>query len=191
MKRILLLLLPVTLLAAPPQNHGYGRLTTTNTVEYAPATLNLGNVVNGRVYPHPVKALHPSAAQYAEQGWLPVVTNPPARPGLVPVRIVRWEQTDGTIRAVWSWKEAPPRNLQLSKMRLKTYLREAGAWDGVWAMISADPSRLADWNDSVVLDERDPSVQTMFSAIIAAGLVTSNEMEEIVVSSVTEIEVRQ
>ncbi len=182
MKRLILLFLPAALLAAPPQNHGYGRLTTTNTVEYAPATLNLGNVVNGRVYPHPVKALHPSAAQYAEQGWLPVVTNPPARPGLVPVRIVRWEQSDGAVRAVWAWDKSPPRNLSLNKQALKQGLRGLGVWTEAWAAVQADEDLLSDWQDSYFLHERDAVVVAILTAAKEAG-ADEADLDEVVVEA--------
>lgn len=161
MRFLLLALFALPLLGAPV-NREYGRVSPSNTVEYAPISLNLGNIVNGRAFPHPVTVLNPSAAQYAVQGWLPVVTNAPTRAGFVAIASVSWCVTNGVVSPVWEWQVLPPRNLQLSKMRLKAQLRNLGAWDDIWAFISADAEVLQDWNDSVVLDEQNPVVQGAF-----------------------------
>lgn len=190
MKSIILLLFALPLLGAPV-NRNYGRVTESNTVEYAPISLRLGNIVNGRAFPHPVTVLNPSAAQYAVQGWLPVVTNPPPvwLRGYEAVSTGRWYVTNDVIRLEYVMRALPPRNLQLSKMRLKSNLRNLGAWDDIWAYISADPDVLQDWNDSVVLDELNPVVQGAFRAL--RQMLSDEQIESIVTNSVTEIEVRQ
>lgn len=190
MRFFLLTLLALPLLGAPV-NRNFGRLSVSNTVEYAPISLNLGNIVNGRAFPHPVTVLNPSAAQYAVNGWLPVVTNPPPiwLRGYEAVSTGRWYVTNDVIRLEYVMRALPPRNLQLSKMRLKTNLRDLGAWDDIWAYISADPDVLQDWNDSVVLDEQNPVVQGAFRAL--RQMLSNEQIESIITNSVTEIEVRQ
>lgn len=188
MRFFLLTLLALPLLGAPV-NRNFGRVTASNTVEYAPISLNLGNIVNGRAFPHPVTVLNPSAAQYSAQGWLPVVTNVPARTGYVAEASGAWAVTNGVVAPVWTWRALPPRNLQLSKMRLKANLRNLGAWDDIWAFISADPEVLQDWNDSIVLDELNPVVQGAFRAL--RQILPAEAVESVITNSVTEIEVRQ
>ncbi len=197
MKSIILLLFALPLLGAPvnhnaPVNRNYGRVSESNTVEYAPISLRLGNIVNGRAFPHPVTVLNPSATQYAVQGWLPVVTNPPPVfvRGYEAVSTGHWYVTNGVIRLEYVMRALPPRNLQLSKMKLKANMRQIGIWSNVWQMVSSDPDLLSDWNDSVVFDERNEFVQGAFSALEAAGL-TPELREFIITNSVTEIEVRQ
>ena len=184
----LIALLAATAFAAPV-NRNYGRVSPSNTVEYAPATISLGNVVNGRAYPRNVTALNPSAALYAEHGWLPIVTNAPVRAGFAAIAGGSWCVTNGVVSPVWTWQALPPRNLQLSKMRLKRNLRDLGAWDDIWTFIAADPDVLQDWNDSVVLDERDPVVQGALRAL--RQMLSDEQIEFVVTNSVTEIEVRQ
>lgn len=191
MRFLLLALVALPLLGAPvsPVNRGYGRVSPSNTVECAPISLNLGNIVNGRVFPHPVTVLNPSAAQYAAQGWLPVVTNAPARTGYIAEASGAWAVTNGVVAPLWTWRALPPRNLQLSKMRLKANLRTLGAWDDIWVYISSDANVLQDWNDSVVLDEQNPVVQGAFLAL--RQTLSDEQIEAIITNSVTEIEVRQ
>lgn len=188
MKSLLLVLFALPLLGAPV-NRNYGRVTSSNTVEFAPISLDLGNIVDGRVFPHSVKMLNSPAAIYAEHGWLPVVTNAPTRAGFVAIASVSWCVTNGVVSPVWEWQVLPPRNLQLSKMKLKAQLRTLGAWDGIWAYISADPDVLQDWNDSVVLDEQNPVVQGAFRAL--RQMLSDEQLEFVITNSVTEIEVRQ
>lgn len=188
MRFLLLALIALPLLGAPV-NRNFGRVTASNTVEYAPISLNLGNIVNGRAFPHPVTVLNPSAAQYSVQGWLPVVTNAPIRAGYEAIVSGFWSVTNGVVSPIFAWRALPPRNLQLSKMRLKANLRDLGAWDDIWAYISADPDVLQDWNDSVVLDEQNPVVQGAFRAL--RQMLSDEQIESIVTNSVTEIEVRQ
>ena len=188
MRFLLLALLALPLLGAPV-NRNYGRVSTSNTVEYAPISLQLGNIVNGRAFPHPVTVLNPSATQYSVQGWLPIVTNAPVRAGYEAVVSGFWSVTNGVVSPNWTWRALPPRNLQLSKMRLKSNLRELGAWDDIWAFISADPEVLQDWNDSVVLDELNPVVQGAFRAL--RQMLPAEAVETVITNSVTEIEVRQ
>lgn len=188
MRFLLLALLALPLLGAPV-NRNFGRVTVSNTVEYAPISLNLGNIVDGRAFPHPVTVLNPSPTQYALQGWLPVVTNAPTRPGFVAEASGTCAVTNGVVAPVWTWRALPPRNLQLSKMRLKANLRQLGAWDDIWAFISADAEVLQDWNDSVVLDEQNPVVQGAFRAL--RQMLPAEAVETVITNSVTEIEVRQ
>ncbi len=191
MRFLLIALLAALPVLSAPVNRDFGRVTASNTLEYAPISLNLGNIVNGRAFPHPVTVLYPSATQYAVQGWLPVVTNSPPVfvRGYESVSTGHWYVTNGVIRLEYVMRALPPRNLQLSKMRLKAQLRDLGAWDEIWAFISADAEVLQDWNDSVVLDEQNPVVQGAFRAL--RQMLSDEDIETLITNSVTEIEVRQ
>jgi hypothetical protein len=193
MRYLAILLMAVAAAFADPTNASYGRLTPSGAIECAPVRLDLGNIVHGRAFPDPVIALNPSAEDYASQGWLPVVTNAPVREGWEPYRIAAWYVTNDLICARWEWRQVvvPPRNLQLSKMKLKAAFKELGVWDAVWNYIKSDEDMLEDWRDSVVLDERDDMVQSAFRALVASGVLSSADVEDVIVNSVTEIEVRQ
>lgn len=195
MKKLILVffLLAGLVLAAPPARvtPNFGRVSPSNTVEYAPAVISLGNIVDGRAYPHAVWTAHGSTNQYAVLGWLPVDRTPPARPGYETVASGVWLATNGVVAPAWTWRALPPRNLQLSKMRLKSNFKSLRVWDQVWEFISADEEVLADWNDSVVLDERDAMVQAAFRSLQDYGVLTADQVEAVITNSVTEIEVRQ
>lgn len=182
------------LLAGPAVNRttpDFGRISPSNTVEFAPLWINLGNFVNGKVYPHSFWTSHGTTNQYAALGWLPVDSTPPMRPGYTAEASGMWAVTNGVIVPVWSWRALPPRNLQLSKMRLKKAFKSLRVWDQVWELISADEDVLADWNDSVVLDEQDVMVQSALRSLKDFGILTADQVEAVITNSVTEIEVRQ
>jgi len=191
-RAIIAILFPLALFAVPIRQD-YGRVSLSNTVEFAPAVLNLGHVVDGKAYPFPVRALHPTREQYAALGWLPVVTNPPPVfvRGYEAVSTGHWYATNGVIRLEYVMRALPPRNLQLSKMKLKKAFKSLRVWDQVWEFISADEEVLADWNDSVVLDEQDVMVQSAFRSLQDYGVLTADQVEAVITNSVTEIEVRQ
>ena len=134
MRFLLLALLALPLLCAPV-NSNIGRITVSNTVEYAPISLNLGNIVNGRAFPHPVTVLNPSAVQYAAQGWLPVATNAPVRPGFVAEASGAWAVTNGVVAPVWTWREIPPKVRTFSKLKVVMILQERGLWTDARAWI--------------------------------------------------------
>lgn len=189
MRFLLIALLAALPVLSAPVNRDYGRVTASNTVEYAPISLNLGNIVNGRAFSHPVTVLNPSATQYSVQGWLPIVTNAPVRAGFVAEASGLWCVSNNAIVPIFAWRALPPRNLQLSKMRLKQQLRAYDAWNDIWTFISADAEVLQDWNDSVVLDEQNPVVQGAFRAL--RQMLPDEAIEAVLTNSVTEIEVRQ
>jgi len=182
-------------LAAPPARvtPNFGRVSPSNTVEYAPAVISLGNIVDGRAYPHAVWTAHGTTNQYAALGWLPVDRTPPIvwLRGYEAVSTDRYFETNGVIRLEYVMRALPPRNLQLSKMKLKKAFKSLRVWDQVWEFISADEDVLADWNDSVVLDEQDVMVQAAFRSLQDYGVLTAEQVEAVITNSVTEIEVRQ
>ncbi len=183
------LLFASQLFAIPPgQTPHFGKVLD-GDVQYAPLRIPLGNIVDGVVYPNCVWTTHGATNQYAALGWLPVDRTPPERPGFIAEASGAWAVTNGVVAPVWTWRALPPRNLQLSKMRLKANLRQLGAWDDIWAYISADPDVLQDWNDSVVLDEQNPVVQGAFRAL--RSMLPDETIEAVITNSVTEIEVRQ
>ncbi len=183
------ILLASQLFAIPPgQTPHFGKVVNGN-VQYAPLRIPLGNIIDGVVYPNCIWTSHGATNQYAALGWLPVDRTPPVRPGFIAEASGAWAVTNGVVAPVWTWRALPPRNLQLSKMRLKANLRNLGAWDDIWAFISADENVKQDWNDSVVLDEKNPVVQGALNAL--RQMLSDEQIEFIVTNSVTEIEVRQ
>lgn len=134
MRAIIAVFLPLAAIAAPTRLD-YGRVSPSNTVEYAPAVLNLGHVVDGRAYPFPVRALHPTREQYAAQGWLLIATNAPARPGYVAEPSGAWAETNGVISPVWAWRAIPPRVRTFSKLKVVLLLQERGLWPDARAWI--------------------------------------------------------
>lgn len=184
------LLFASQLFAVPPgQTPHFGKVVN-GSVQYAPLRIPLGNIVDGVVYPNCIWTSHGATNQYAALGWLPVDRTPHERPGFIVEASGAWAVTNGVVAPVWTWRALPPRNLQLSKMKLKANMRQIGIWSNVWQMVSSDPDLLSDWNDSVVFDERNEFVQGAFSALEAAGL-TPELREFIITNSITEIEVRQ
>ena len=137
-KFLFLLLLPIAALAAPV-NTNYGRVSPSNTVDYAPAQLRLGNIVDGRVFANNVTALHPTAAQYASQGWLPIDDYLPEREGFAVEASGVWFVTNGVIRAKPKYVPLPPPPPRtFSKMRAVIALTEAGVWPEVKAWITTN-----------------------------------------------------
>ncbi len=185
------ILLASQLFAIPPgQTPNFGKVVDGN-VQYAPLRIPLGNIIDGVVYPNCVWTSHGTTNQYAAIGWLPVDRTPPSRPGYVAEASGAWTVTNGVVAPVWAWRALPPRNLQLSKMKLKKAFKTLRVWDQVWEIISSDEDVLADWNDSVVLDEQDAMVQSAFQSLEQFGILTADQVEAVITNSVTEIEVRQ
>ena len=177
----------------PGVNTNYGRLNGDVAV-YAPKFLNLGNIVGDQAFPYPVWSAHGKEADYRAQNWKPIDWTVEQRDGYTARLTGKFEPgTNDNIKASVAYDPVPPpppRNLQLSKMKLKSNMRQIGIWSNVWEMVSSDPELLSDWNDSVVFDERNEFVQGAFAALESYGL-TPELREFIVTNSVTEIEVRQ
>ncbi len=171
----------------------YGRLDGVKVV-YAPRVINVGGLTNGYFRTKNVWTAHASERQYRAQNWLPIDWKAEARDGFAARFTGTFAPgTNNNIRAGFEYDAIPPpppRNLQLSKMKLKANMRQIGIWSNVWEMVSSAPDLLSDWNDSVVFDERNKFVQGAFAALEAAGL-TPDLREFIITNSVTEIEVRQ
>ena len=169
-------------------NTNYGHWVD-GAVEFAPKFLDVGHIVNGVVYPHPVWSPSGTASNYLALGWSQIDYTPPAPRDGYEAMVDGFEFTNGVIRLKAVYTPIPPRNLQLSKMRLKQQLRNLGAWDDIWTFISADEDVLQDWNDSVVLDEQNSVVQGAFRAL--KQMLSDEQIEFVITNSVTEIEVRQ
>ena len=171
----------------------YGRLSG-STVEFAPRVINVGGLTNGYFRTKNVWTAHANERQYRAQNWLPIDWKAEVREGFTARFTGAFEAgMNDDIRAVFAYDPVPPpppRNLQLSKMKLKANMKAIGIWSNVWEMVSSDPDLLSDWNDSVVFDERNEFVQGAFAALESYGL-TPELREFIVTNSVTEIEVRQ
>ena len=105
-------------------------LKADGTPDYAPAAFNF----QGRDY------LHPTAADYAAAGYLPVVSAPPADPAPEGYHYEPrgWEVSDGAVRRVYATViDSPPPPRRWSRLSLKTALAEASMLAAAQAYLSA------------------------------------------------------
>ena len=126
------------LLAGPAVNRttpDFGRISPSNTVEFAPLWINLGNFVDGKVYPHSFWTSHGTTNQYAALGWLPIDSTPPVRPGYTAEAFGAWAVTNGVIVPKWTWRPIPPKVRTFSKLKVVLALQERGLWTDARAWI--------------------------------------------------------
>lgn len=111
-------------------NENFGKLDLSGDIEYAPAAFNTA----GHDY------LHPTSADYAAAGFMPVVDEYPETPppeGCIWERD-GWELNGGSIKRRWKAVEDPyiptpfpPAVRRFSKLKVVAALMEAGVWDTV------------------------------------------------------------
>ena len=175
-------------LTAPSVNPGYGRVSPTNTLEYAPSRLDLGNIVHGRAFPDPIVALNPSAEDYASQGWLPVSTNiPPCEEeGFENVGIGRWYVTnsvaDGVTNRIIAQRyitvPLPPAVHTYKKSYLAQWLYANGYWDAFKALLAQSADAAFFWETSTEFDSDHPQWPAIYGGIKAALQIPDEAAEE-------------
>lgn len=158
-------------------NRNFGKLNDGN-LTYAPETLRIGDTFK----------MCPTAADYAEQGWLTVIDEKPT--GKVGVCFVPsgWEVRDGVICRTYREEPLvapPPPVTRYSKLKLIVTAKAAGKWSAFKAFIDAND--LADeWAACQFLSSDYAQFAAAKDAIIAAGIATTEEIEAILAASVDE-----
>lgn len=175
-----LLLAAATAFAAPALNPGYGRVSPSNTVEYAPARLELGNIVHGRAFPAPVVALNPSAADYASQGWLPVSTDiPPCDvAGFEHIGTGYWFVTNGVVMQRYRLSPLPPAVHTYRKSYLAQWLYANGYWDDFKSLLAQSADAAFFWETSTEFDSNHPQWPAIYGGIKAALRIPDEDAEE-------------
>ena len=110
-------------------NKEYGKAVQGGAeVEYAPESF----IKDGVQYTHPTRA------EYALGGWLPVSQNVPAEPAPEGKHWAPngWEEAEGETRRKWRLVDDPPPAPRVfSKLKVVAALRTAGKWDAAKAYI--------------------------------------------------------
>ena len=159
-------------------NRNYGKLRDDARIIYAPSEVKVGNTY----YPAP------TAEQYAACGYLPIDSAKPEKDGsyfvsteygdIVGVRIFRRYEERPIV------PPAPP-VIRYSKLKLIVASKAAGKWDAFKAFIEKAGYE-DEWNAAQFLSSGYAQFEHAKTAIIAAGIATSEEIEAILAASVDE-----
>ena len=159
-------------------NRNYGKLSDDARIIYAPSEVKVGNTY----YPAP------TAEQYAAAGYLPVRDMPPApRDGYYAVP-TGWAEKDGAIIRVYEERaiEPPtPPPTRYSKLKLIVASKAAGKWEAFKAFI-ASAGYEDEWQACQFLSSGYAQFEQAKTAIIAAGIATTEEIDAILAASVDE-----
>ena len=159
-------------------NRDYGKLRDDARIIYAPTEVKVGNTY----YPAP------TAEQYAAAGYLPVRDMPPApRDGYYAVP-TGWAEKDGAIIRVYEERaiEPPtPPPTRYSKLKLIVASKAAGKWEAFKAFI-ASAGYEDEWQACQFLSSGYAQFEQAKTAIIAAGIATTEEIDAILAASVDE-----
>lgn len=130
----------LVVLAGPPARitTRFGRVSPSNTVEYAPMVINLGNVVDGVAYPYSVRTAHGTTNQYASLGWLPTDVARPERSGYIASQSGMWCVSNNVVTPVWRWDAVPRAVHTYSKLKVLMALQDVGAWPAAKAWIETN-----------------------------------------------------
>ena len=156
-------------------NRNYGKLREGARIIYAPSEVKVGNTY----YPAP------TAEQYAACGYLPIDSTKPEKDGVYFVSTEYGDIVDG--RIVRRYDEQPivappPQAVRYSKLKLIVASKEAGKWDAFKAFI-AQAGYEDEWNAAQFLSSNYAQFEQAKTAIIAAGIATTEEIDEILAAS--------
>ena len=159
-------------------NRNYGKLRDDARIIYAPSEVKVGNTY----YPAP------TAEQYAACGYLPIESTKPEKDGAYFVSTEYGDLVDG--RIVRRYDERPiippaPPVIRYSKLKLIVASKAAGKWDAFKAFI-AQAGYEDEWNAAQFLSSDYAQFEQAKTAIIAAGIATAEEIEDILAASVDE-----
>lgn len=155
-------------------NRNFGKLTD-GKLTYAPETLRIDNTFK----------MCPSAEDYAAQGWLHVIDERPDAKAGVYFAPDGWEERDGAIYRTYREEPLVPPATRYSKLKLIVAAKAAGRWDAFKAFI-AQAGYEDEWAAAQFLSSDYAQFNAAKEAIIAAGIATSEEIEEILAASVDE-----
>ena len=159
-------------------NRNYGKLRDAARIIYAPSEVKVGNTY----YPAP------TAEQYAACGYVPIDSTKPEKDGAYFVSTEYGDLVDG--RIVRRYEERPivappPQVVRYSKLKLIVASKAAGKWEVFKAFI-ASAGYEDEWNACQFLSSGYEQFEQAKTAIVAAGIATSEEIEEILAASVDE-----
>ena len=159
-------------------NRNYGKLRDDARIIYAPSEVKVGNTY----YPAP------PAEQYAACGYYPIDSAKPDKDGAYFVSTEYGDPVDG--RIVRRYEERPivappPQVVRYSKLKLIVASKAAGKWEAFKAFISKAGYE-DEWQACQFLSSGYEQFEQAKTAIIAAGIATAEEIEEILSASVDE-----
>ena len=143
-------------------NMGFARIGGGGALAYAPRTL----VLDGRVY------VSPSAARYAEAGWLPVEAAPPDPPDGKRVKATRYEVAEGRIVPVYEYEDAAPGPVLVSKSKVEAAVDRMGETAEFVAWLNSRAVYVGAWTrggDTIIYDPSDDS-DDLTSLVVALGV---------------------
>ena len=164
-------------------NRNYGKLMDDARIIYAPSEVKLGNTY----YPAP------TAEQYAACGYLPIESAKPEKDGVYFVSTEYGDESvlsDGRKVIVRRYDERPivappPQVVRYSKLKLIVASKAAGKWESFKAFI-AQAGYEDEWNAAQFLSSNYAQFEQAKTAIIAAGIATTEEIDEILAASIDE-----
>ena len=159
-------------------NRNYGKLRDDARIIYAPSEVKVGNTY----YPAP------TAEQYAACGYLPIDSTKPEKDGAYFVATEYGDLVDG--RVVRRYREQPivppaPPVVRYSKLKLIVASKAAGKWEAFKAFI-ASAGYEDEWTACQFLSSGYEQFEQAKTAIIAAGIATAEEIDDILSASVDE-----
>ena len=159
-------------------NRNYGKLRDDARIIYAPSEVKVGNTY----YPAP------TADQYAACGYYPIDSTNPEKDGAYFVSTEYGDIVDGRIVRRYDERPVvapPPQVVRYSKLKLIVASKAAGKWDAFKAFI-ASAGYEDEWNAAQFISSGYKQFEQAKTAIIAAGIATSEEIEAILAASVDE-----
>ena len=159
-------------------NRNYGKLRDDARIIYAPSEVKVGYTY----YPAP------TAEQYAACGYLPIESTKPEKDGVYFVSTEYGDIVDGRIVRRYDERPIvapPPPVIRYSKLKLIVASKAAGKWDAFKAFI-AQAGYEDEWNAAQFLSSNYAQFEQAKAAIIAAGIATTEEIDEILAASVDE-----
>ena len=164
-------------------NRNYGKLRDDARIIYAPSEVKVGNTY----YPAP------TAEQYAACGYLPIDSTKPEKDGVYFVSTEYGDESvlsDGRKVIVRRYREEPlvppaPPVIRYSKLKLIVASKAAGKWEAFKAFI-ASAGYEDEWQACQFLSSGYAQFEQAKAAIIAAGIATAEEIEDILAASVDE-----
>ena len=159
-------------------NRNYGRLRDDARIIYAPSEVKIGNTY----YPAP------TAEQYAACGYYQIDSTKPEKDGAYFVSTEYGDLVDGRIVRRYDERPIvapPPPVVRYSKLKLIVASKAAGKWDAFKEFI-ASAGYEDEWQACQFLSSGYEQFEQAKTAIIAAGIATADEIEEILAASVDE-----
>ena len=159
-------------------NRNYGKLRDDARIIYAPSEVKVGNTY----YPAP------TAEQYAACGYLPIDSTKPEKDGAYFVSTEYGDLFDGVISRRYKERPIvapPPPVVRYSKLRLIVASKAAGKWEAFKAFI-ASAGYEDEWQACQFLSSGYEQFEKAKTAIIAAGIATAEEIDDILAASVDE-----